>query len=354
MKLSAARWNAFLNKPDSAIGAALVFGPDRGLVRERADQLAHLILGSNPDPFRVVELTAGQLRSEPAVLADEAHGFGLVPGRRLLRLRDATDVVADAVRLLFSSNGWEAFLLMEAGDLGKRSVLRDLVEVSSNAAAVACYEDDAETLRHVIRTTLAAASLTATSDIIDALAAQLGSDRAVTRSELEKLVLYVGAGSGQAPRPVTLEDIAVVVGDARTASFGAIGLAAGMGNRAAVARALGRAAAEGLEPIALLRMLTSHLQRLYLVVSEVAAGRPLKDAMASLRPPIFFREIEAFARQVPLWAPVTLETALMVVLSAEIACKQTGAPQRLLAERACQQIAALALGRRASAEDRRG
>ncbi len=335
MKLTPARWSAYLRQPDPTFGLVLVYGPDRGLVRERSDQLAERILGGDADPFRSSEFTASQLRTAPQALADEALAFGLVPGRRLLRVRDAADSIVEAVRLLLNHDTWPGFVLLEAGDLSKRSSLRELIEGARHAAAVPCYEDDPATLRQVVAETLKAAGLRPPPEVTEFLAQHLGNDRAITRSELEKLVLFMGPVAPGQTRTLTLDDVAVIVGDARAIALGGVAMAVGSGDRAAAVRAIAEAVAEGLEPIGLLRMVAAHLQRLYLAVGAVASGRPVKDAVAGLRPPVFFRDLEAFSRQVHLWSAASLEAALLIILETEMRCKQTGEPQRLLAEQAC-------------------
>lgn len=346
MKFTPARWAAFLRKPDPGVGAMLIFGRDRGLVRERADQVAALVVGVGADPFRSVEVSAGQLRGAPGTLADEALSFGLVPGRRVLRIREAGDAISEAVRRLLAAERWEAFVLLEAADLARRSSLRELMEDAANAAAVPCYEDDSETLRQVIDQTLSPAGLTASVEAVEYLVTHLGNDRGVTRSELEKLTLYMGGGQSGQARSVGLEDVIAIVGDARSAMVGEVAMAIGGGDRAVVVRAIGQAVAAGVEPIGMLRMVAAHLQRLYLVAREAAAGRPLKEAISGLRPPVFFREVDAFARQVRRWSPEALEAAMQLVLEAELQCKQTGVPQRALAERACLRIVEFAGSRR--------
>lgn len=342
MKLTPARWAGYLRTPDPSLRAFLVFGPDRGLVRERADQLAVMAVGPDPDPFRCAELTTSQLRAAPGLLLDEALAFGLLPGSRLLRVRDASDALVESLRLLLAAERWEAFVLLEAADLGKRSTLRDLMERASNGAALPCYEDDPETLRLLILETLTSATLKPTTDAMDMLVTHLGNDRGVTRSELEKLILYMGAGAGSEPQPVGVEDVAAIIDDAQSASLSAVAMAVGSGDRAAVVRATAQATASGLEPIGLLRIVASHLQRLYAVVGDVAAGQPVKAAIGSLRPPVFFRELESFARQTRVWSPAALEAAMQMVLEAEMQCKQTGAAQQLLAEHVCLRVAGLA------------
>ncbi len=89
MKLTGARLKAFLNQPDPAIVAALVFGPDRGLVQERAERLTTAVAGTTTDPFVVAEIAADALRGDPARLTDEAMAFAPSGGRRAVRIRDA-------------------------------------------------------------------------------------------------------------------------------------------------------------------------------------------------------------------------------------------------------------------------
>ena len=66
MKLERQRITAFLESPDKAARACLVYGPDRGLVAERAESLARAIVPDIKDAFRVVYLPAEELgaRSE--------------------------------------------------------------------------------------------------------------------------------------------------------------------------------------------------------------------------------------------------------------------------------------------------
>ena len=46
------------------------------------------------DPFRVAELTAAALAADPARLADEAAQISLMGGRRVVRVREAGDALA--------------------------------------------------------------------------------------------------------------------------------------------------------------------------------------------------------------------------------------------------------------------
>ena len=59
MKVSAARADAFVASPPESIRGLLIYGPDLGLVRERAEIATKAVAGDLGDPFNVVEFTPG-------------------------------------------------------------------------------------------------------------------------------------------------------------------------------------------------------------------------------------------------------------------------------------------------------
>ena len=64
MRLAPARIAAFLQRPDPEIRAVLLYGPDEGLVRERAEAVARSICPDLKDPFRVADLMAAALAAD--------------------------------------------------------------------------------------------------------------------------------------------------------------------------------------------------------------------------------------------------------------------------------------------------
>ena len=78
-------------QPPKKLTAALVFGPDQGLVRERADALAKTVVPDLNDPFRVAEIEKRRAGTDPARLFDEAAAISMIGGRRVVRVRGASN-----------------------------------------------------------------------------------------------------------------------------------------------------------------------------------------------------------------------------------------------------------------------
>src|SRR5258707_11498945 len=81
-KLAPSRLAAFLQRPDPEIRAVLLYGPDEGLVRERAGIIGRTVCPDLNDPFRGADLSAATVAADPARLADEAAQLSLTGGQR--------------------------------------------------------------------------------------------------------------------------------------------------------------------------------------------------------------------------------------------------------------------------------
>lgn len=337
MKIQAGAADRFVREPDPRINAVLIYGPDNGLVRERARILAQTAVDDLNDPFMVSEVTVAALRDDPSRLSDEAASMSLMGGRRLVRLRDATDGITDQVRAMLEAGNIEALVVVEAGDLAARSRLRKLFEESPAAAALACYADDQRALEGVIRETLGQYGLKVSDDAMIFLLDNLGGDRMISRMELEKLAAYAeGAGL------VSLEDASACVGDSAVIVLDDIAFSAASGQQTRLARALAHAFDEGNDPIRVLRVVTRHFLRLHLAAGVVAGGESPDRATKMLRPPVFFKRQDEFRSQLRRWSPVALSQAIESLTGAEIACKSTGIPGEAACGRALMRLAARA------------
>lgn len=334
MKLTGARVEGFIRRPDPAARAVLVYGRDGGLVRERADALAQSVVPDLGDPFRVSEITSAQLGDDPARLADEAAALSFTGGRRVVRVRLITDALAELFQGFLKAPAGDALVIVEAGGLGPQSRLRRLFEQATNAAAVPCYPDEGAGLRRLIEETLAGPGFSIEPEALDYLESTLGGDRLATRADLEKLTTYMGS-----ERRITLAEVAACVGDSSIITLDGVALAAAAGDLARLERTLARAYLEGALPVEVLRAMARHLQRLHRAAGLVARGDSVDAAMKALRPRPHFSVANAFRRQLKQWSVGRLAGAMEIVLATEIACKTTGTPAALVCSRALMRIA---------------
>jgi DNA polymerase III subunit delta len=339
MKIPASRADAFAASPDTGVRAILIYGPDTGLVRERLNVLTRAIAGTTDDPFRVSEFSADQLCDDPARLGDEAAALALTGGRRVVRIRDATDVAGQLFSKFLDDPVGDALILVEGGDLGPRSKLRAAFEKADEAATLPCYSDDARSLEGLIHSSLKTEGVSITPDALAWLTSHLGGDRAQTRREIEKLIVYAGSDTESTNLMITEDDVLACVGDNAAMGLDDLIYALGDGDQTTAQRIYGRLVAEAVSPISTLTSVVRHFMRLHETRGRLADGKSMEQATASLRPPVFFKHKRRFQSQANRWSEDLITRGLQILMEAELAAKSTDVPTAAVVERALIQIA---------------
>lgn len=319
---------AFLNSPDPKIRAVLFFGSDAGLVSERAQALARTAAGRFDPPGELIRLDDADLDADPDRLAVELGTVPMFGGPKIIRTAASRRVTAAALKPLIESGMLEGVLIVEAGNLKPDDALRALFEKSAAAAAIACYADAAQDLETLIREMMRDAGATISADARHALVERLGADRALSRGEIEKLLLYVGARS-----EIGVEDVEAVVGDVSELALERITFAAASGQVARAVAECGRAVSAGESSQAIIAATQRHFQRLHRARAAVDRGSSLDDALRQMRPPLHFKQKDAFAAQCRLWTTPRLNAALGRISAAAKSARLSGSLEDALSER---------------------
>jgi len=313
LKIDSSRTDAFLKNPSANV--ILLYGPDSGLVAERGLTLARSIPGAAADPFRFAELHS----PDPATFLSEATAASLTGGQRVIRVRDAGEALAKPLESLLNTPP-DALIILEAGELTSKSKLRALTEKHAAAAAIPCYEIDAARLPKIFADRLRAAGISLDPDAAAWLAKNIAGAEGPVGQAVEFLALYAGDTNS-----LTLEDVRAALPDGGDTSMQDAVDATLTGDPAATDRALTLAYDEGVSPVGILRVLLGELMRLRLAA---ASGLPAAQAVAAMRPPVFYKRAPTVTRALSLWTPNALLDAIRIALTAEAACKTTAIPDQ--------------------------
>lgn len=338
MKIPPRSIDAFVKKPDPAIRAILVYGPDHGLMQERVSLIGKSVVADLNDPFNVAVLRTGQLSEDPARLNDEAFAISMMGGKRLIRIEDAADALTPLLKEYLAKPASDALIVLMATELGARSSLRKLFETAPNAAALPCYLAEAGNVQSLIRQDIQAAGYAIDGDACAWLAQQLTGDHQMARGEIAKLALYMA--STPPGTKATLDDVQACCGLGGAKSLDDLVYATGGGNPELAMRSFRQMIDEGTPLIIILRSLQNHFRRLHYVHSLMHSGLPMEAAIAQLNPKIFFKWEDMFRSQVNRWSATALEGLLARLAQLEADCKKTGTPDETLTAQAILSLAA--------------
>jgi DNA polymerase-3 subunit delta len=288
--------DAYVSRPDPSRPVVLVYGPDAGLVHERAQTLVRAFVDDPSDSFSLIRIDGDDLSGNPFRLVEEANTIPMFGGRRAIWVRAGGRNITPSVEAVIAAPSPDCRVVIEAGDLRKNAPLRSLCESAKNAAAIGCYSDGERDIERLIEDELKKAGLTIAPEARAALVPFLGGDRQASRNELQKLALFVHGRDR-----VTVDDIMAVVADASAVALENVVDAAFAGKPSEVETQYAKARGEGMHPGVIVSAALRHLSSLHRMRIAVEEGQSATGVVEGARPPIHFRRKSAVDTALRAW-----------------------------------------------------
>jgi DNA polymerase-3 subunit delta len=185
-------------------------GPDEAGAAAAASAIARLL----PDAGERVELSGGELRSDPSRLGDESRSSSLFGDARHIYVRATGDDAHDAVRLLLETidageGDGACPVLIVANAATDKARTAKLLEKRGDALVAMFYPPDLSTITAEVSRMAGAAGLKMNGELHERIARGCGLDLRLAQSEIDKLALYCDS-SPHEPRTVQAEDLDAV------------------------------------------------------------------------------------------------------------------------------------------------
>lgn len=299
MKANKATLGKALDQPDPAVRFYLFHGPDESGSRA----LAYRLLKSLGAERFVV--TAGAVKGDPALLADEAGAMGLFGDKRLLWIEPAGDEIAEGVAGLLGAPAVESVAIALAGNLKKSSALLKLAEAERGAWAHASWPPEGRDADRLVVELARAEGLRVSDDIAGRIASAAGFDRAIIASELGKFALYLGA-SADTPRELDREMLDRLGADSGEGNWMRIGDLALDGRLGELVEELQRLPPGGSEVVAIVRSVQRRVLQLAPLRARIEAGERLDGVLTSLGNAPFWKDKPLIQRLLSQWSAARL------------------------------------------------
>ncbi len=304
--LKGAEIESFVARPGAKQSIALIFGPDAGLVRERADAIIAKSVDDLNDPFTLARIDGDTLADTPSRLVDEALTIPLFGGRRAVLVKAGGRSIVAAVEMLAAApQAKDCMVVITAGDLSKSAPLRSLCEKAKEIAAIPCYADNERDIARLIDDEMKQAGLSITSEAREMLVSLVGGDRLGSRSEIRKLALYA---HGQ--KQVDIDDVLAVVADASALGLDSVIDSAFAGRAADVETHLIKAMGAGTRSDVIALSALRQVFALHRARLAVESGESVDMAIGGFRPPLHFRRKSLVEAALRAWTSAKLDRAM--------------------------------------------
>ena len=300
MKASKANIGRSVDQPASDVRFYLFHGPDEGQSRAFA---ARLLESHGATKFAVA---AGAVKSDPAVLADEAGAMSLFGGTRLIWIEPAGEEIAGGVEALLEANAAESPVVAISGALRRTSNLLKLAESSPLALAFAAYAPEGADAERMVSDVGRRLGLKISPPVAARLADSCGNDQAIVAQELQKLALYIDS-SPQSPKELDHDAIDAVGADlpeGEVLHLADLALAGRVGDLAVELSNL----PAGAESIPVVRAVQRRLLQLAPARARIERGESPDSVMTSLGKALFWKDKPMVGKMLAMWDSKRLAT----------------------------------------------
>ncbi|RJY09470.1 DNA polymerase III subunit delta [Aurantiacibacter aquimixticola] len=306
------------------------------------------ILETLGEPGERIDLSGGELKSDPARLVDEARSTSLFGDTRHILARVAGEEAHDAIKSWCEladrgevEDGWPIFIVATSATDKSRSA--KLLIKRDDALVAIFYPPDLKSVTADVRAMADAAGMRLGGDLGETIARAAGLDVRLAQSEIDKLALYLDA-SPQSPKVADGAAWEAVGASTEEDGFMPLVNAALGGELGKLPSELARMDEVSLNPVGVALALERRAAQLASLASRWRAGSDMKQFLSQNG--VFFREHRDVAAQLNCWSGGKLERLVPRLADLHRSLLANSQTAQLLLARELTQIARYAAARR--------
>ena len=310
----------------------LIYGQNKGLVREKSEII---IDAFKNDQTEIIKFENDELILNPEKLSNEFNTFSLTAEKKIISVINTKDNIVELINNIVLENS-NNLIIFEAGELTPRSKLRKFFEKEKNLGILACYFDTERDIEDLIEKTFKNENISINKNIIQLISKHLGNERHIVKNEIEKIILYL-----KDKKEIKVENILKCLSQNEEYGFDDLNYTLCDGNVIKLDKIINQLYLEGINPIALLRSVNKHFQKILFVNEKIDSGMNINESCSQLKPPIFFLKINQFKTQVTKWKTTLCSKAIERILETEELCKINSKISKTLCWRTLRNIASV-------------
>ena len=293
MKASKTSIGRSVDQPNPGLRLYLFHGPDVAQSRALAERLAQSLSASR------LLMAGSMIKSDPAVLCDEAGAMSLFGGKRLIWIEPAGEDIVAGVEALMEGPAPDSPVVAIAGVLKKASTLLKIAESSPHALAFAAYVPEGPDAERMVVDLGRRFGLKISGPVANRVAESCGNDQALVAQELQKLALYVDA-SPHSPRELDHDAVDAVGAEMEGSDLPRLADLALAGDIAELGDELARLPG-GAEAIPIVRALQRRLMMLAPARARIERGDQLDAVMTSFGRALCWKEKPRVQKLLQRW-----------------------------------------------------
>ena len=267
----------------------LFYGQNNGAKEEETSKLIKQDKDIKPNIYEEKEILENYEAFYNDIVSDS-----LFDERKLFVIKRVTDKFLKIIEKILNKNLSNVLIILDAGNLEKKSKIRNLFEKNKETLCIAFYEDNNQTLNQIVKNYLYSRKISFSQEIVNILVQRSKGDRNNLKNELEKIENFSQNG-----KKITLEKVLKITNLSENYDISELVDTSLSKNKNKINKILNENNFANEECIIILRTFLSKLKRLLKIHERVKnENLDIDSAVDTHKPPIFWKEKEIVKNQV--------------------------------------------------------
>ena len=205
-------------------------------------------------------------------------------------------ISSEIIKVVSSQNLNIQNIILKTGPIQKSLKIRNFFEDSPDCIIVPCYEDSFSEKKDIVMKFFYNENIEINPEETEILSSLLSNERCSLNNELNKLILYL-----KTTKRNVIDALSILTDNSSQDLNNLIYLLAARKRKAFWNEFL-KVQQVFSDEIKFINIFSKHLEKILFVKNKILLGSTPINAMKALRPPIFFKQEEAFLSQLDLWS----------------------------------------------------
>ena len=286
---------------------ALFYGENEGLKKFFKEKIS-----SQFNSEEIIRLNQEEILNNKDLIYNEITNVSLFNKKKIIIIDNASDKIHYLLEDIKNLNKEDKIFIF-SNLLDKKSKLRSFFEKNENCACVACYADNALTIKKIILNKLKnVKGLNAFN--LNLIIENVGLDRIKLNNEIGKILIFFK------DKDLNKEELEALLNSATNDDFNALKDQALIGNSFKTNKLLSETNLLDEKNVYYLSSINQRLNRIA-EIKKISKYKNLEIAMNNLKPPIFWKDKQNFLAQAKKWDLDKIRKALNLTYEFEVRVK---------------------------------
>jgi len=315
-------------KEISSIKLFLVYGENQGLKKEIIDTI------KSKDSGKEIKYEETQILANKLFFFNEIKNRSLFDENKIYLIERCTEKISDIVFEVINSK-IDDLIIINCGNLEKKSKLRNFVEKSENAAIIPTYKDNSQSLVNIAKSFFTEKKIDISYETINLLVNRCNGDRGNLKQELKKISNYIID-----KKIISLKEISILTNLSENYSASELVDATLSKNLKKTQEILDENNYSQEDTFLVLRVFLHKTKKILNLIENIDKETNIEKVIADYKPPIFWKDKPIIKKQLQLWSFKTINELIYKLNDIELKVKKNNTTSLILMKNFIYEIAA--------------